>query len=140
LEYSVELNVSSPHAMGWQLNMTGEGPIFISGLTATTKSNETKTSISSWNEINILKDIQVGDQIWQVDNNPWHNNTEIFMKHFDHQLADAASSKGKGSVLVLLRRPYRTRPMIEDDVSMSEAPHVAPQAEDDADDVMGAED
>merc|ERR1719188_1496584 len=126
--------------MGWQLNTTdGEGPVFISALTAVTKANGTKTSISSWNERNLLKDIQVGDQIWQVDNNPWHNNTDIFMKHLNHQLAEAASSNGKGSILVLLRRPYATSRKFTGDVVMSEAPQGAPQAEDDANDVMGAE-
>jgi hypothetical protein len=99
LEFSTELNVSSPKAMGWELNTTGAGPVSISKLT-------NLGSISSWNENNPLKDVQVGDQLIQVDNNIWHNNTEIFMKHLGHQLADAASTKGKGSIAVLFRRPY----------------------------------
>jgi len=132
MEYSVELNISSPQTVGWKLNTTGEGPVFISELSVV-KANGTATSISSWNQKNVLKDIQAGDQIIQVDNNPWHNNTEIFMRHLNHQLADAASSSGKGSVLVLLRRPYATSAPVESAV----APPGAPQAEDDGDDVVG---
>jgi len=138
-EYSVELNVSSPHAMGWQLNTTGDGQVFISELTAGTTSNGTKTSVSSWNEKNLLKDIQVGDQIRQVDANRWHNNTENFMKQLNHQLVEATSSNGKGSVLVLLRRPYKSSPEVQGDVTMFVTPPGAPQADDDGDDVMGAE-
>eukprot|EP00959_Pyramimonas_sp_CCMP1952_P294802 6165989-Pyramimonas_sp.AAC.1 len=55
------------------------------------------------------------------------------MRHLNHQLADAASSSGKGSVLVLLRRPYATSAPVESAV----APPGAPQAEDDGDDVVG---
>ena len=75
----------------------------------------------------------------QVDNNPWHNNTEIFMKHLNHQLADAARNNWRPSILVLFRRPYRTTPLVEGDVSMLETPQGTPQAGDDGDDVMGAE-
>lgn len=134
LEYSVELNVSSPQAVGWQLNATGEGLVFISELTA---GKQTNTSISSWNEMNRLKDIQVGDQVIQVDNNAWHNNTHNFMKRLNHQLTDAASSSGKGSVLVLLRRPYATAPMVQDDDS-APVPG-ALQTGDDGGDVLGAQ-
>jgi hypothetical protein len=138
MDYTVELNVSSPQAMGWQLdhNKTGEGPVFVSGITLGTKTAPADTRISNWNKKNPLKEIQVGDQIMQVDNNAWHNNTDIFLKHFNHQLADAASSNVKGSVLVLMRRPFATTPMVEGDVDMAPASQAA---EDDGDDVMGAE-
>jgi hypothetical protein len=122
LEFSTELNVSSPKAMGWELNTTGAGPISISKLT-------NLGSISSWNEQNPLKDVQVGDQLIQVDNNIWHNNTAIFMKHLGHQLADAAASKGKGSIAVLFRRPYEVTSDDETDGKDEEV----------GGDVMGAE-
>jgi hypothetical protein len=78
MEYSVELNVSSPQAMGWQLNQAAEGgPLIVSGITVGTKTTPANTSISNWNDRNPLKDIQVGDQIMQVDNNIWHNNSEL---------------------------------------------------------------
>jgi hypothetical protein len=99
MEFSTELNVSSPKAMGWELNTSGAGPVSIGKLL-------NHGSISSWNENNPLKDVQAGDQLIQVDNNIWHNNTEIFMKHLGHQLADAAGGKGKWSIAVLFRRPY----------------------------------
>jgi len=99
LEFTTELNVSSPEAMGWELNATGVGPATISKLTD-------HGSIDSWNANNPLKEIQVGDQLIQVEDNIWHNNTEVFMKHLGHQLADAAGSKGKGSVMALFHRPY----------------------------------
>jgi len=134
MDYTVELNVSSPQAMGWKLNTTSEGQVVVSELSVV-KASGTTTSISSWNEKNPLKEIAVGDYVMQVDNNPWHNNTDIFMKHLSHQLADAASSTGKGSVLVLMRRPFATSPVVEGDVSMP--PQGASQVEDDGD-VMGA--
>jgi len=99
LEFSTELNVSLSQAMGWELNTTGAGPVTVSKLT-------NLGSIQSWNDNNPLKDIQVGDQLIQVEDRVWHNNTEEFMKHLGHQLTDATSSKGKGSIAVLFRRPY----------------------------------
>jgi hypothetical protein len=143
MEYSVELNVSSSQDVGWQLNTTGEGPVVISQLDLGTKGvgkdNWTsRTSIGSWNSKNILKEIQVGDQLIQVDNNPWHNNTDVFVKHLNHQLADVASSNSKGSVLMLLRRPYATHPMVEGDENSRDSKGGMPP-EDDGDDVMGAE-
>jgi hypothetical protein len=143
MEYSVELNVSSPQDVGWELNTTGEGPVVISQLDLGTKGvgkdNWTsRTSIGSWNSKNILKEIQVGDQLIQVDNNPWHNNTDVFVKHLNHQLADVASSNSKGSVLMLLRRPYATHPMVEGDENSRDSKGGMPP-EDDGDDVMGAE-
>jgi len=99
MDFSAELNVSSPNAMGWEFNIAGAGPLSISKLA-------NNGSISRWNENNPMKDVQPGDQLIQVDNNIWQNNTEVFTKHLGDQLADAASSKGKGTINVLFRRLY----------------------------------
>jgi len=106
MEFSVELPVTSPSAMGWNFNLADtQAPVSIGKVLE-------HGSVSDWNRDNPMKDIQAGDQILQVDDNIWHNNTRNFMRRFDQQLLSAVDGNrtgGKTTVSMLVRR-FFTQP------------------------------
>jgi hypothetical protein len=103
MQFSVELPVTSPEDMGWDFNLTDkQAPVSIGKVLE-------HGSVSDWNRENPLKDIQAGDQIMQVDDNVWRNNTRRFMLRFGQQLSAAAGGHrtgGKRTVSMLLRRLF----------------------------------
>lgn len=103
MQFSVELPVTSPSAMGWKFNLADtQAPVSIGKVLE-------HGSVSDWNRDNPMKDIQAGDQILQVDDNIWHNNTRNFMRRFDQQLLSAVDGNrtgGKKTVSMLVRRLF----------------------------------
>jgi len=105
VDFSVELPVTSPKGMGWSFNLTDkQAPVSIGKVLQL-------GSLSDWNRENPLKDIQAGDQIMQVDDNVWHNNTRNFMQRFDQQVlaaADVNRTGGKRTLSMLFRRHFNS--------------------------------
>lgn len=95
LEFTAELDVPTTpsESMGWGLNATDGARVSVGKILQL-------GSVSSWNRENPLKDIELGDQIVQVEDNVWNNDTKPFMKRLGLQLR----SKGRRTISVLFRR------------------------------------
>lgn len=95
MEFTAELAVPTTpsETMGWGLNTTDGGPVSVGKILAF-------GSVSKWNHENPMKDIEPGDQIVQVEENVWSNDTRPFMKRLGLQL----KAKDKRAVTVLFRR------------------------------------
>jgi hypothetical protein len=106
LEFTAELDIPTTpsESMGWGLNATDGAPVSVGKILQL-------GSVSSWNRENPLKDIELGDQIVQVEDNVWNNDTKPFMKRLGLQLR----SKDRRTISVLFRRFFNETSEESDD-------------------------
>ncbi|CAK0853218.1 unnamed protein product [Prorocentrum cordatum] len=98
MEFTAELDVPTTpsETMGWGLNATDGAPVSVGKIMQF-------GSVTKWNKENpiyVLKEIEPGDRIVQVEDNVWSNDTKPFMKRLGLQL----KSRGKRTISVLFQR------------------------------------
>jgi len=105
LEFTALLRIpenSNGQVLGWKLSHGDDDTV-----EATVKKVRAEGSVAKWNKANPRLQVKPGDKIMKVNNIPWHNNTQLFVKHIGHQIR-AASQRVKDTphrLYVKIQRP-----------------------------------
>jgi len=105
LEFTAELRIpenSSERVLGWKLKNGGDD-----NAGATVSKVRAGGSVARWNKAHPRLQVKPGDKIIKVNNIPWHNNTQLFVKHMGSQIR-AASKRVEGAphrLYVKIQRP-----------------------------------
>jgi hypothetical protein len=103
LEFTALLRIpenSTERVLGWKLRDDDNAGATVSKVRA-------GGSVAKWNKANPRLQVKPGDKIIKVNNIPWHNNTQLFMKHMGSQIR-AASKRVDGAphrLYVKIQRP-----------------------------------
>jgi hypothetical protein len=105
LEFTAMLRIpenSNERVLGWKLRHGDDDNV-----QATVSKVRAEGSVAKWNKAHPRLQVKPGDKIVKVNNIPWHNNTQLFVKHMGRQIR-AAGKRVEGAphrLYVKIQRP-----------------------------------